>query len=374
MVRALQVFHVDLAEADTLYSKGYMKPNTLQGVEMAHRELDDMLQLGIRSLHFNPRFSMIFFLGHTHPEAAPGPGRAVLLPHRRHPEAPHHRRVGFRQPAQPLRHNGPTHPRGRPGGHPARSHPAEAEAPHRHPQHQGPPQGSAQHQPPERDLPAHRAPIVRSPLSHQILDDSAEALAKKETNLLIDIRGFGASIQEIDEDTTGCLLDPDHRLRWDVEYEHDYEVRMATTFQSMYPVLWELEGGIGLLESALELSEQADARDSFEERRDPRIREQDWACWCENHELRTRPSVPGRLWNFVDYALRDAAFLGPPEERPSKNLMERYVPNGENWICVNIRTDEVMGPEDVAEFQCLQLAFPMWRKALDERSGPRQKH
>jgi hypothetical protein len=44
----------------TLYSKGYMKPNTLQGVEMAHRELDDMLQLGIRSLHFNQRFSMIF--------------------------------------------------------------------------------------------------------------------------------------------------------------------------------------------------------------------------------------------------------------------------------------------------------------------------
>ncbi|KAH7361691.1 hypothetical protein B0T11DRAFT_338672 [Plectosphaerella cucumerina] len=282
----------------TLYSKGYMKPNTLQGVEMAHRELDDMLQLGIRSLHFNQRFSMIFS------------SDIPILKLRLDQDA-----QGFSFLKSWKEH-------------------ALDEMSFNF-EHESSPYDQIVHENERIDigvcfavlllrlkllidirnlrvarrilqrttLPGEICRLIelRSPLTRQLLDDPPEVLAKKETNLLSDVRVINRRLQ----------------LQEEFDSPRFYDSRFTTVFNVMYPKLRELEGAIDLLKSARALTGVANKQE------DPpwplRGMEGDHlGCGCGKHELQPfRPKLT-RLLRFVDLALRDAVFLGRDEHRPSE--------------------------------------------------------
>ncbi|KAH6689799.1 hypothetical protein F5X68DRAFT_254377 [Plectosphaerella plurivora] len=199
---------------------------------------------------------------------------------------------------------------------------------------------------------------VRSPVSHQLLNDSMEDLAKKETNLLVDIRGIAWQIDLFDTDATKGLLDPDKHLRWDIDYEEPYDQRLATMFQTLYPILWELEGGIDLMDKALGLSTLADWRD-VTAYPDPEMTAEDIICPCGKLELQKVQLSPGRLWRFIDYALRDATFLGPFDERPSQELMERYKPKRPKYAIVDLDRNGVVGLD--SNLPCLEEVLFKWK-------------
>lgn len=98
-------------------------------------------------------------------------------------------------------------------------------------------------------------------------------------------------------------------------YPDDY-----TRLRRTYAAFWETEGVMDLLHEARFFT---------------------YATWHTNagkhHELYERRrelerdgelgthSILRRIWKFVDFALRDAAFLGPPSERPSVALVARHI-------------------------------------------------
>lgn len=139
---------------------------------------------------------------------------------------------------------------------------------------------------------------------------------------------------------TGTLLDPGKYIDpslGDLDVRDVRESRRAHVVHASYAAFWETESLLGLLKDARSFVALADMRDDFaslaadpdKPARPQREHPHGDDCQCTPIFDPKKRESPGRLWNFVDYALRDATYLGPFANRPPQKLMTRY--KGKAW-------------------------------------------
>ncbi|KAK3312996.1 hypothetical protein B0H66DRAFT_569333 [Apodospora peruviana] len=160
---------------------------------------------------------------------------------------------------------------------------------------------------------------LRSPLSVPFckLKNNAE-LARMEVRLLHQIRRLGAAVTRANDQFMLYLLgdsdDLDEMLEARPEsYSSGSWEEAALALQSCYAALWETEGVLPMLFDAKACA----GADSERE-----IRE----IWMEDDRARKGRSFEqllsdvstNRVWGYLDYAVENAAWLGPSDERPSQ--------------------------------------------------------
>lgn len=160
------------------------------------------------------------------------------------------------------------------------------------------------------------AAVVRSPLSAKLRTQPPDSLAKTETMLLNQTRKLGASLTTANNNFMFFLFDPDKAL-CDNPYSYtpgSWE-EMALAMQYSYAAWWETEGVLDLLNDARACA----ARDSEDEIED--MLEVDARRSCASHrtaeQMLSDVSV-NRIWGYLDWAVKNASYLGPWSDRPSE--------------------------------------------------------
>ncbi|KAI0965542.1 hypothetical protein F4678DRAFT_452347 [Xylaria arbuscula] len=156
--------------------------------------------------------------------------------------------------------------------------------------------------------------VVRSPLSAKVQKEPPESLYETETKLLIDIRQLGKTLMKNSESFLISLLDPEDALTYQPSaYTHGSWEEMAIVMQNSYAAWWETEGVLDLLKDAHVCA----ARDLEDEDdglpRDERLITDRLADVRVNSGL-----YANGIWQYLDYAIENASYLGPWPERPSE--------------------------------------------------------
>ncbi|KAI1075525.1 hypothetical protein F5B20DRAFT_585121 [Whalleya microplaca] len=155
--------------------------------------------------------------------------------------------------------------------------------------------------------------VVRSPLSAKLQNEPHASLLKTEMKLMSQTRQIGASIVKNNEHFMFYLFEPEEVLCDSPEYysRGSWE-EMVLAMQHSYAAWWETEGVLDMLNDARACA----ARDS----------ELEIDAWMKDETARKGRTATellddlsvNRIWGYLDYAVENAAYLGPWSERPSE--------------------------------------------------------
>ncbi|CAH0055119.1 unnamed protein product [Clonostachys solani] len=159
--------------------------------------------------------------------------------------------------------------------------------------------------------------VVRSPLSADLYKHSHKALSETEQTLLTQICKLAVAITELNPYFMFDLFDPDEAMVATLgTYSPGSVEETDRAIQYSYATWWSTQGVLGLLESARDCAARASEGEIGELMAGDRFRK-----GAGSH--RTPEQVlwdvsVNRLWGYLDFAIMDATYLGPWEERPSE--------------------------------------------------------
>ncbi|KAI1129283.1 hypothetical protein F5Y10DRAFT_238604 [Nemania abortiva] len=185
--------------------------------------------------------------------------------------------------------------------------------------------------------------VVRSPLSAKFQKEPPGSLSKIEITLLNHIRQLGSEVNT-NSDFMRHLFDPDEALSYKPKtYSRSSRQEMALAIQFSYAAWWETEGVLNLLNNARAIA----ARD---------LRDEMTGC-MRNREAKEGRIAEGMLeglslngvWEYLDTAVQDAAYLGPRSERPSERharAVEEFWANAKAEVPELLAMFEALVPDD----------------------------
>ncbi|KAJ3167007.1 hypothetical protein HDU87_001889 [Geranomyces variabilis] len=165
---------------------------------------------------------------------------------------------------------------------------------------------------------------IRSPLSVALQQLTPNRLREIEATLLNHATWLGSTINNENAHFIVNLLHPSNALESQVDsYSRRSLEEMIIALQRCYPAFRETAGVLDLLNAA-RLCASRDSEDEI-----PGIMESDTFQKSDRpgsrrtaKELLEDVSI-NRIWGYLDFAVMDAPYLGPPADRPSEREMRR---------------------------------------------------
>lgn len=161
------------------------------------------------------------------------------------------------------------------------------------------------------------AAVVRSPLSTMFTNQTDESLLETEELLLDQIRQLGAAVTDANQHFMFNLFKPDEALCERLQaYSSGSWEEMAFAMQQSYPVWWETEGVLDLLNDARKCAVR-DSKDEIEDMVKKGAFKSGRGPRQTTEEILTNVSI-NRVWEYVAWAVENASYLGSWSNRPSE--------------------------------------------------------
>jgi hypothetical protein len=173
--------------------------------------------------------------------------------------------------------------------------------------------------------------VVRSPLSANLYRQSYKTLSTIEQRLLTQVRKLGINITETNQYFMPDLFDPDKALTATAGTFCEDSIGLVNesdgAIQHSYVTWWSTEGVLGLLDSARDCAARA-SKPVVEDTMASETYRENLGSHVTAEELQAKHGLRC-LWRYLDYAVRDATYLGPWADRPSevtvRGMAERHL-------------------------------------------------
>ncbi|CAG9941702.1 unnamed protein product [Clonostachys rosea f. rosea IK726] len=173
--------------------------------------------------------------------------------------------------------------------------------------------------------------VARSPLSAHLYRQSYKTLSTIEQRLLTQVRKLGINITETNQYFMPDLFDPDKALTATAGTFCEDSIGLVNesdgAIQHSYVTWWSTEGVLGLLDSARDCAARA-SKPVVEDTMASETYRENLGSHVTAEELQAKHGLRC-LWRYLDYAVRDATYLGPWADRPSevtvRGMAERHL-------------------------------------------------